>query len=66
VPNLNHSPIPQLPAVDLQDPDPWSSPPPKPPAHLRPPQAVQQLDGYSPEKRAPLVALAKYIGYRQN
>nr|APW83740.1 geranylgeranyl diphosphate synthase [Dunaliella salina]APW83741.1 geranylgeranyl diphosphate synthase [Dunaliella salina]QID75818.1 geranylgeranyl diphosphate synthase [Dunaliella salina] len=29
-------------------------------------EAIQQLDGFPPEKRTPLVALAKYIGYRQN
>jgi geranylgeranyl diphosphate synthase type II len=29
-------------------------------------EAIQQLDGFSAEKTAPLVALAKYIGYRQN
>jgi geranylgeranyl diphosphate synthase type II len=29
-------------------------------------EAIQQLDGFSSEKRTPLVALAKYIGYRQN
>ncbi len=29
-------------------------------------EAIQQLDGFEPAKAAPLVALAKYIGYRQN
>jgi geranylgeranyl pyrophosphate synthase len=29
-------------------------------------EAIQQLDGFDKEKAAPLVALAKYIGYRQN
>ena len=29
-------------------------------------EAIQQLDGFAPEKRVPLVALAKYIGYREN
>lgn len=29
-------------------------------------EAVQQLEGFDKEKAAPLVALAKYIGYRQN
>jgi geranylgeranyl diphosphate synthase type II len=29
-------------------------------------EAIQQLDGFEADKAAPLVALAKYIGYRQN
>jgi geranylgeranyl diphosphate synthase type II len=29
-------------------------------------EAIAQLDGFSAAKAAPLVALAKYIGYRQN
>lgn len=29
-------------------------------------EAIQQLEGFDKEKAAPLVALAKYIGYRQN
>lgn len=29
-------------------------------------EAIQQLDGYEPARAAPLVALAKFIGYRQN
>lgn len=29
-------------------------------------EAIQQLDGFDPAAAAPLVALAKYIGYRQN
>ncbi|GLC37689.1 Geranylgeranyl pyrophosphate synthase [Pleodorina starrii] len=29
-------------------------------------EAIQQLDGFDKAKAAPLVALAKYIGYRQN
>ncbi|KAG2452793.1 hypothetical protein HYH02_003022 [Chlamydomonas schloesseri] len=29
-------------------------------------EAIQQLDGFDPVKAAPLVALAKFIGYRQN
>jgi geranylgeranyl diphosphate synthase type II len=29
-------------------------------------EAIQQLDGFEPAKAAPLIALAKYIGYRQN
>ncbi|PNH08036.1 Geranylgeranyl pyrophosphate synthase, chloroplastic [Tetrabaena socialis] len=29
-------------------------------------EAIQQLDGFDTDKTAPLVALAKYIGYRQN
>lgn len=29
-------------------------------------EAIAQLDGFEPAKAAPLVALAKYIGYRQN
>jgi geranylgeranyl diphosphate synthase type II len=29
-------------------------------------EAIQQLDGFDAQKSAPLVALAKYIGYRQN
>jgi geranylgeranyl diphosphate synthase type II len=29
-------------------------------------EAIAQLDGFEAHKAAPLVALAKYIGYRQN
>lgn len=29
-------------------------------------EAIQQLDGFEASRAAPLVALAKYIGYRQN
>lgn len=29
-------------------------------------EAIQQLDGFEPSRAAPLVALAKFIGYRQN
>jgi geranylgeranyl diphosphate synthase type II len=29
-------------------------------------EAIAQLDGFEADKAAPLVALAKYIGYRQN
>jgi geranylgeranyl diphosphate synthase, type II len=29
-------------------------------------EAIAQLDGFEPQRAAPLVALAKYIGYRQN
>lgn len=29
-------------------------------------EAIQQLDGFEAAQAAPLVALAKYIGYRQN
>lgn len=29
-------------------------------------EAIAQLDGFEPSRAAPLVALAKYIGYRQN
>ena len=29
-------------------------------------EAIAQLDGFEPAAAAPLVALAKYIGYRQN
>ncbi len=29
-------------------------------------EAIQQLDGFDADKAAPLVALAKFIGYRQN
>ena len=29
-------------------------------------EAIQQLDGFEPTRAAPLVALAKFIGYRQN
>ena len=29
-------------------------------------EAIQQLDGFEPVRAAPLVALAKFIGYRQN
>eukprot|EP00877_Chromochloris_zofingiensis_P012309 jgi/Chrzof1/7331/Cz02g19200.t1_GGPS[v5.2] len=29
-------------------------------------EAIQQLDGFGSAKAAPLIALAKYIGYRQN
>lgn len=29
-------------------------------------EAIEQLDGFEPASAAPLVALAKFIGYRQN
>ncbi len=29
-------------------------------------EAIAQLDGFEPSRRAPLIALAKFIGYRQN
>jgi len=29
-------------------------------------EAIQQLDGFDKQRAAPLIALAKYIGYRQN
>ena len=29
-------------------------------------EAIQQLDGFEKSRSAPLIALAKYIGYRQN
>ena len=29
-------------------------------------EAIQQLDGFERTRAAPLVALAKFIGYRQN
>lgn len=29
-------------------------------------EAIAQLDGFEDSKKAPLVALAKFIGYRQN
>jgi geranylgeranyl diphosphate synthase type II len=29
-------------------------------------EAIEQLDGFEAAKAAPLIALAKYIGYRQN
>lgn len=29
-------------------------------------EAIQQLDGFDKARAAPLVALAKFIGYRQN
>jgi hypothetical protein len=29
-------------------------------------EAIEQLDGFDKAKAAPLIALAKYIGYRQN
>jgi geranylgeranyl diphosphate synthase type II len=29
-------------------------------------EAIQQLDGFEASRAAPLIALAKFIGYRQN
>lgn len=29
-------------------------------------EAIAQLDGFEPARREPLIALAKFIGYRQN
>jgi geranylgeranyl diphosphate synthase type II len=29
-------------------------------------EAIAQLNGFDPARRPPLIALAKFIGYRQN